>query len=110
MAADEGKEEVMINKHVTVEWIRELIRSGKVQAFYNTREWHELRERKRRAEHFECERCRARGIHSQAYTVHHRKYLRRFPELAMSYDNLELLCEQCHYEEPRVKNRKFFRG
>lgn len=35
----------------------------------------------------------------QAYTVHHRKYLRKFPELAMSYDNLELLCEQCHYEE-----------
>jgi 5-methylcytosine-specific restriction endonuclease McrA len=32
-------------------------------------------------------------------TVHHKKYLRKFPELAMDYDNLELLCDECHYEE-----------
>ena len=89
----------MTSRHVTLDWLRELIRQGNTAPFYNTREWHELRERKRRAEHFECERCRSKGIHSQAYTVHHRKYLRKFPELAMSYDNLELLCEQCHYEE-----------
>ncbi len=89
----------MTNRHVTVAWLRELIRSGNTAPFYNTREWAELRERKRQAEHYECERCRAKGLYRPGRTVHHKKYLRRHPELALSWDNLECLCEECHYEE-----------
>lgn len=89
----------MTNKHVTTEWIRELIAEGNTAPFYNTAEWNELRERKRRAEHYECERCRAKGRYRPGRTVHHKKYLRQFPELAMDYDNLECLCEECHYGE-----------
>ena len=38
----------MINKHVTIEWLIELIRSGNTAPFYNTREWYELRELKKK--------------------------------------------------------------
>lgn len=95
----------MINKHVTIEWLKELIRKGNTSPFYNTKEWNELRERKRRNEHFECERCRKKGRHSQATVCHHKKYLRTNPELALVYDNLELLCEKCHYEEHHKKDQ-----
>lgn len=98
----------MTNKHVTLDWILILISSGDVAPFYNTREWNDLREKKRKAEHNECERCRARFVYTRGETVHHKKYLRQFPQLAMSYDNLELLCKECHYKEhhaPRFEER-----
>jgi 5-methylcytosine-specific restriction endonuclease McrA len=94
----------MINKQITLEWIRELIRSGDTSPFYNTKQWNEIRERKRRAEHYECERCRAKGKHSRGMVVHHKKYLRKYPELALNFDNLELLCDDCHYDEHHKAN------
>ena len=90
---------IMTNKKVTVAWLRELIRKGDTSAFYNTNEWGQLRERKRKLEHNECERCREKGIHKRGVNVHHKKYLRRYPELALNINNLECLCDECHYEE-----------
>jgi 5-methylcytosine-specific restriction endonuclease McrA len=95
----------MTNKHVTIEWLLELIRSGDTSPFYNTKQWGQLAERKRKAERNECERCRAKGKHSQAKAVHHKKYLRLHPELALDYDNLELLCDDCHYDEHHRKEQ-----
>ena len=96
----------MTNRVVTVEWIKELIRSGDTALFYNTRAWGELRDRKRKAEHYECERCRAKGKYKPGNVVHHKKYLRYFPELALDYDNLECLCDECHYDEHhRAENK-----
>lgn len=93
----------MINKHVTLSWLQGLIKSGDTSPFYNTKEWGKLRELKRKNEHYECERCRKKGIHKQATTVHHKKPLRKFPELALVYSNLENLCSECHYEEHHKK-------
>ena len=39
----------MTNKHVTLDWILALIASGDTAPFYNTREWNDLREKKRKA-------------------------------------------------------------
>lgn len=89
----------MTNTRVTLAWIKELIRSGDTSPFYNTRAWGELRERKRKKEHYECERCRAHGKYKQGTDVHHKKYLRLYPELALDINNLECLCDECHYEE-----------
>lgn len=99
----------MTKTKVTVVWIKELIRSGDTSPFYNTEEWGALAERKRKLEHYECERCRARGkVQDFKYTkldnikkvnVHHKKPLRLYPELALDINNLECLCDECHYEE-----------
>lgn len=89
----------MVKKKVTIEWLKELIKNGNTSPFYNTKEWGKLRERKRKAEHYECERCRNKGIHKRGVVVHHKKYLRRYPQLALVFENLECLCEECHYKE-----------
>lgn len=93
----------MTKNTVTLEWIIQLIRSGDTSPFYNTKEWGDLRERKRKLEHYECERCRSRGIHRRGQNVHHKKYLRNNPELALEITNLECLCDECHYEEHHKK-------
>jgi 5-methylcytosine-specific restriction endonuclease McrA len=89
----------MTSRKVTTEWIKELIKSGDTSPFYNTKEWGKLREQKRIKEHYECERCRAKGRYKKGSNVHHKKYLRQYPELALDINNLECLCNECHYEE-----------
>lgn len=89
----------MTNRHVTTEWIKELISSGNVILFYNTRQWYELRERKKAIEHHECERCRKQGRYNPCEAVHHKLYLRDRPDLALDINNLECLCKECHYKE-----------
>lgn len=95
---------------ITIEWLKELIRSGNTAPFYNTPEWIKLSKKKIRDEHNECERCREKGKVStnskklpiakrKRLNAHHKKYLREYPELALDYNNLECLCDDCHYEE-----------
>ena len=43
----------------------------------------------------------------KATTVHHKKYLRLHPELALDPDNLEPICERCHYDEHHRKKPGF---
>lgn len=93
----------MIKKKVTLEWLKELIRSGDTSPFYNTKDWNLIREKKRKTEHYECERCRRKGKHKSGTTVHHKKYLRYYPELALDINNLECLCGDCHYDEHHKK-------
>ena len=90
---------ILMKKKITVDRIKELIRKNDTSQFYNSSEWKKLREYKRRLEHCECERCRARGKYSRGINVHHKKYLKDYPELALNIDNLECLCDECHYEE-----------
>lgn len=89
----------MLKRRVTLAWLQELIKQGDLSPFYNTKEWNQLRDYKRRLEHYECERCRKKGKYKRGINVHHKKYVRNFPELALCLSNLECLCDECHYEE-----------
>ena len=89
----------MTNKRVTLEWIKCLINNGDTSKFYKTKTWCELAQRKRQAEHNECERCRAVGKYSPCEAVHHKLYLKARPDLALDINNLECLCKDCHYKE-----------
>lgn len=86
-------------KNVSTEWIKKLIRENRLEEFYSCSTWKKIREQKKRLEHYECERCRAKGRYAKGEVVHHKKYLRNAPELALTISNLEVLCEKCHYEE-----------
>lgn len=50
-----------------------------------------------------CERCKAKGIITPAYAVHHKIYLDGInvndPSISLNFDNLEALCFRCHNEE-----------
>ena len=68
-----------------------------------SREWRELRAAKIRDCQGLCERCKAMGIITAAKTVHHRtpvetgETLEAMRELCYRYDNLQLLCADCHH-------------
>ena len=68
-----------------------------------SREWRELRAAKIRDCQGLCERCKELGIITAAKTVHHRtpvetgETLEAMRELCYRYDNLQLLCADCHH-------------
>ena len=83
----------------TLQWIKELIRENNLHAFYTSPAWRKIQAKVLKKNHWECRRCKNRGLVVRATTVHHKKYLRRYPELALDEDNLEPICKKCHYEE-----------
>jgi hypothetical protein len=82
-------------------------------AFYHSTEWQRVRASVLKHDHFECQRCKAKGKYTRATTVHHVKHLRDRPDLATSmYDGderqLVSLCANCHNEVHPEKGLKLF--
>lgn len=88
-----------------LDWITQLIRENNVHKFYASPVWRKKQAQILRENHYECERCKRKGLVVRARTVHHKKYLRENPELALEDENLEPICERCHYEEHHKKRR-----
>lgn len=80
-----------------VQWIDSLIRHNNIKAFYNSALWEHMRQEVLKEQHYECQICKAKGIYTEAVTVHHIKYLRQHPELALTKSNLMAVCDECHY-------------
>lgn len=79
--------------------LRQLIAINRLDIFYKSKEWQRTAQLARQQQHNECQRCKARGYFSPCEIVHHKKYLRARPDLALSLENLECLCLDCHNEE-----------
>ena len=75
------------------------IRRGNTRKFYKSKEWRYKRKDIFKRDHNECQKCKRNGGHSKATTVHHKKHLKEYPELALVDSNLESLCGTCHNEE-----------
>lgn len=85
-------------------------------AFYSSKKWKRCRnEYSKSAQHL-CERCLRRGIVKPGEIVHHKIEITpeniSDPSITLSYDNLELLCRDCHAEvhKPGIKARRFSIG
>lgn len=63
--------------------------------FYNTQAWKVLRQR-RVIENPLCQHCETKGRLTAAKVVDHIKPVELFPELALSFDNTQSLCDFCH--------------
>jgi 5-methylcytosine-specific restriction protein A len=105
------------NQDQLEEWIKQLIDEGKLYKFYKWSEWRKLSEQIMRENNYECQYCKARGVHTPARSVHHVQWVDRHPRLAMSktytyngmeYKNLVPLCENCHNAQHKkgIKVRK----
>ena len=87
-------------------YIRRLIAADKVEQFYYTGEWKELRADVMEYFHNECQECLKHGRYTRADCVHHVNEVRHRPDLALSryyvdakgirQYNLIALCNQCH--------------
>lgn len=84
-------------------WLKSLIKKRDLHDFYSSKEWQVLAKQTRKEQHNECQRCRRRGYYSPCDIVHHIKYVKEYPELALTADNLECLCKNCHEEEHKKK-------
>ena len=83
-----------------------LIASGQEYRFYSWSCWLHTRAEVLKLDHYECQRCKAKGRYSRAVLVHHVKHLKDRPDLALSiYDEdtgerqLVSLCFECHRAE-----------
>lgn len=87
-------------------YIRKLIRDNKIEKFYLTDDWKELRLEVLEYFHYECQECLKKGDYTRADCVHHVNEVRDRPDLALSrwyvdskgirQFNLIPLCNTCH--------------
>lgn len=68
--------------------------------FYSSKAWQDCRNEYAKRRHYLCENCLRRGIYKPGEIVHHVIELDPInienPEIALSFNNLELLCRDCH--------------
>lgn len=80
--------------------------------FYKTEAWQACRDAYAKSVGGLCERCLKKGRVVPGEIVHHRKYLDpqnvNDATVSLSWDNLELLCRECHGMEHR-KNKKRYK-
>ena len=81
-----------------VQWIRILYLHNNIKAFYMNVVWRKLRAIVLHEQHNECQMCKDNGLVEVAVTVHHIKYVKYHPELALTKDNLMCVCKECHYK------------
>lgn len=71
--------------------------------FYSSKAWQKCRDAYAKKAGHLCENCLRKGIYTPGVIVHHVEELTpqniQNPEIATSFDNLELLCRKCHEEE-----------
>lgn len=75
--------------------------------FYSTTPWKKKRLEILERDNFECQKCKERGLQTQAQAVHHIVHLRDNKELALVDSNLISLCNACHNEEHPEKLNRF---
>lgn len=77
--------------------------------FYSSKAWQDCRNEYAKRRHYLCENCLRKGIYRPGEIVHHKIELDPInienPEVALNFDNLELLCRECHAEEHTEKSK-----
>lgn len=75
------------------------------KAFYVSPQWIKCRTAYAKSKGNLCERCANNGLVVPGEEVHHKERLTprnvNDPSVALNWDNLELLCKQCHLDEHR---------
>ena len=87
-------------------YIKQLIATDRVEQFYHTEDWKELRQEVLDELHYECQECLKHGRYTRADCVHHINEVRHRPDLALSkyytdkkgtkHRQLVPLCNTCH--------------
>lgn len=101
-----------------INFITECIKNDTIYIFYTWSKWLKLREEVINEDKSECQKCKERGAYKKAVVVHHKKHVKKYPELALEkyyiddrgekQRQLVSLCKACHEEEhpERFKKRK----
>lgn len=68
----------------------------KFAQFYNSKQWQQLRQAKFDLADGLCENCKKNGIIREGVDVHHIIEISKDWSKRLDYDNLILLCKDCH--------------
>ena len=78
-------------------------------AFYKSKAWERCRAGYISSVHGLCEDCLARGIYKPGVIVHHIDPITpeniRDPKVTLNWDNLRLVCMDCHAEEHEYRGK-----
>ena len=70
--------------------------------FYSSKAWQDCRNSYAASKAHLCERCLLKGLYVPGEIVHHKTELTPEnigdPRISLSWDNLELVCRECHAE------------
>ena len=81
------------------------------RTFYMSRAWVRCRKGYAASKGGLCERCWSKGLIKPGEEVHHKIRLTpeniNDPAIALNWDNLELLCKQCHDEEKQRRAKRW---
>lgn len=70
------------------------------RGFYNSKAWYDTRNAYFKYRSGLCESCLVKGLYRQGEIVHHKIPLTpeniNNPLISLSWDNLELVCRECH--------------
>lgn len=81
------------------------------KSFYKSKRWQATRLAYLKSVGGLCERCLKKGIYRPAVIVHHKVYLTaeniHTPEVALSWDNLEAVCRECHEQEHTGDGKRY---
>lgn len=85
-------------------------RTEAMNRFYKSKAWKECRAAFVKSKGGLCERCLKAGLYRPGFVVHHKIYLTdellSDPAVSLNWNNLELLCRECHeMEHARTKRR-----
>lgn len=82
------------------------------KSFYKSKRWQKTRNAYAAYVGWLCEECLQNGIYRPGEIVHHKKKLTPDniddPNIALSWNNLELLCRDCHAKKHEaMRNRRY---
>lgn len=82
------------------------------KAFYTSKVWEKTRRVFVKYKGGLCERCLAKGIYNPGVIVHHKIHITPEnvgdPSVTLNFDNLELVCRECHADVHSSKEGKRF--
>ena len=81
------------------------------KAFYCSKAWKETRKAYAKSKGGLCERCLKKGLCVPGEIVHHKVYLTpeniNDPAVTLNWNNLELVCRDCHAQEHDGLRRRY---
>lgn len=80
-------------------------------AFYSSKAWKDTRDAYRRYRGGLCEPCLAKGLYNAGEIVHHKTHITpdniNDPSITLSFDNLQLVCRDCHAKIHDRRQRRY---
>lgn len=81
------------------------------KTFYKSQAWKDTRAAYAKSKGYLCEVCLAKGIYRSGDIVHHKIHLSpeniADPSVSLNWDNLQLVCRDCHAQLHDNKQRRY---